>query len=285
MNKGYLIDNFRIFHIKDKGFTESEFHYHEFHKIIIPIIGSTYYLSEKGTYKASPGELLIVPAATLHRPKYLENEACERYVVWFSRNSVSLVDNELLNMLNINLSSGKEAILQIGLSSSDSMKIIKCLSEIELESQLELPFSSTLKNALFFEVLVRIGRCIQSEIHMEPGIFSDELIKDVTDYINANLSLDLSIEEIAAALFVSKSYLMHRFKDITGDTIHQYVIRKRLAVASSLIASGNRINEACITAGFKDYSSFARAFKKTFGRSPRDYHKNVFINEIKDQEE
>ncbi len=285
MNKGYLTDSFRVFHVKDKGFTESEFHYHEFHKIIIPIVGGTYYLSEKGTYKASPGELLIVPASTLHRPKYLERESCERYVIWFSRNSINLADSDLLSLLNKSLSSGKDEILQIELSNSDSMKIVKCLSEIELETQLNLPFSNTLKKALFYEALVRIGRCLQSENPKEPGIFADEMIKDVTEYINTNLSLDLSIEEIASALFVSKSYLMHRFKDITGDTIHQYIIRKRLAIASSLIASGNRINEACITAGFKDYSSFARAFKKTFGRSPRDYHKNVFINELKDQTE
>lgn len=276
--KGYLNESFKVFHVKDSGFKEAEFHYHEFHKIIIPINGKSNYLTEVGSHCASPGELLIVPAATLHRPFYPSEDICERYIVWFDRNSVGFLEEDLVEKLTLSANNTNPAVLHISLKEEDGMKIVKSMADIETERNHNLPFSKTMTTALFYEALVRISRCVDTENRLEPSMFADEMIKDVTDYITDNLTTDLGIDEISAALFISKSYLMHRFKDITGDTIHQFVIRKRLAVASALIASGNRINEACITAGFKDYSSFARAFKKSFGKSPREYNKNVFEN-------
>lgn len=276
--KGYLNESFRIFHVKDLGFKEAEFHYHEFHKIIIPINGKTNYLTEAGNHSASPGEILIVPASTLHRPVYSAEEECERYIIWFDRSSISFLEEALIEKLALMTNNMNPEVLQISLKGEDGMKIVKNMAEIETETLHKLPFSKTMTTALFYETLVKISRCADQENRMEPSMFADSMIKDVTDYITNNLTTDLGIDEISAALFISKSYLMHRFKDITGDTIHQFVIRKRLAVASSLIASGNRINEACISAGFKDYSSFARAFKKSFGKSPREYNRNVFAN-------
>ena len=276
--KGYLNESFRVFHIKDSGPMETEFHYHEFHKIIIPINGKINYLSEAGSHSASPGELLIVPAATLHRPFYTSKEECERYIIWFNRDSLGFLEESLVENLTLSTHNTHPEIIHISLKGKDGMKIVKNMTEIEAESNNMLPFSKTMAAALFYEALVRISRCADLENRMEPSMFADAMIKDVTNYITNNLTLDLGIDEISAALFISKSYLMHRFKDITGDTIHQFVIRKRLAVASALIASGNRISEACIIAGFKDYSSFARAFKKSFGKSPREYNKDVFAN-------
>lgn len=277
--KGYLNESFRLFHVKDRGFKEAEFHYHEFHKIILPINGKTNYLTEVGNHSASPGELLIVPATTLHRPVYSSEEECERYVIWFDRSVLHFLEEELIEKLSLTPNHRNPEVLHISLKGDDGMKIIKNMAEIETETTHKLPFSKTMTTALFYETLVKISRCADQENRMEPSMFADAMIKDVTDYITNNLTTDLGIDEISGALFISKSYLMHRFKDITGDTIHQFVIRKRLAVASSLIAAGNRINEACISAGFKDYSSFARAFKKSFGKSPREYNKNVFAGE------
>lgn len=274
--RGYLSEGFRLFRVKDSGFREAEFHYHEFHKIIIPLSGNIHYLSEKGSHKASPGELLIVPAATLHRPYYPSEESCDRFILWFERSALNWVEGDLIDALTLGPQQLNTEILQISLGGEDGLKIVKNLSDIELEYTSQMPYTRSMTTGLFIESLVRISRCASAESRMAPAMFADEMIKDVTEYITNHLTTDLGIEEIASALFISKSYLMHRFKDITGDTIHQFIIRKRLAVASSLIASGARISEACINAGFKDYSSFARAFKKSFGKSPREYNKNVF---------
>ena len=63
--------------------------------------------------------------------------------------------------------------------------------------------------------------------------------------------------------------MMRRFKEETGYTIHNYVVTKRLMLARDRISAGVPVGEACYACGFRDYSAFARAYKKLFSASPR----------------
>ena len=51
-------------------------------------------------------------------------------------------------------------------------------------------------------------------------------------------------------------------------TVHQYITNKRFTYANELIKNGTNITEAAHNAGFNNYSSFYRAYKKQFGTSP-----------------
>ena len=79
----------------------------------------------------------------------------------------------------------------------------------------------------------------------------------------------LSIDELAGRFYISKYHMMRRFKEETGYTIHNYVVTKRLMLARDRISAGVPVGEACYACGFRDYSAFARAYKKLFSVSPR----------------
>ena len=64
---------------------------------------------------------------------------------------------------------------------------------------------------------------------------------------------------------------MHRFKEVTGYTLHQYISQKRLVWAGELIRSGMPVMKAAEQAGFSEYSTFLRAFRGTFHMSPREF--------------
>ena len=98
----------------------------------------------------------------------------------------------------------------------------------------------------------------------------DKQIEEILKYINNNLSEDLSILILSDKFFISKYYLMHKFKKETGYTLHNYVLQKRLLMAKELIKSGESVTKASLQCGFKDYSSFLRSFKKMFNTTPRD---------------
>ena len=70
---------------------------------------------------------------------------------------------------------------------------------------------------------------------------------------------------------MSRYYLMHRFKEVTGSTVHQYTVQKRLLRAGELIREGVPVMKAAEQAGFPEYSSFLRAFQSTFHTSPRSF--------------
>ena len=99
----------------------------------------------------------------------------------------------------------------------------------------------------------------------------DKQIEKILKYINSNLCTDLSIEFLSQEFYISKYYLMHKFKKETGYTLHNYVMQKRLLMAKDLITNGEPITKAYIQCGFNDYSCFLRSFKNIFHKSPSDF--------------
>ena len=90
-------------------------------------------------------------------------------------------------------------------------------------------------------------------------------------YIEDHLEEDLTLEKLAAAFYVSKYHIAHVFKDSTGLSVHQYIMKKRLFACKNAIPDCENISDVYLQFGFKDYSSFYRAFKKEFGISPKEY--------------
>ena len=62
--------------------------------------------------------------------------------------------------------------------------------------------------------------------------------------------------------------MMRRFRQETGYSVHGYLTEKRLLLAQQLLVRGCTPAEAAVQAGYQDYSTFSRAYKKQFGRSP-----------------
>ena len=101
--------------------------------------------------------------------------------------------------------------------------------------------------------------------------FSESLSKKMDDailYINEHYSEDLSLDFLANEFFISKYHMMRRFKDETGYTIHNYVTEKRLLLARQLLQSGKLVSDVCYLAGYQDYSTFSRAYRKRFSVPP-----------------
>ena len=68
--KGYLVSDFRIFHLCDEP-GEIPFHYHDFHKIIFFLNGNADYVIEGRSYHLEPRDIIFVAAGEIHRPVFL----------------------------------------------------------------------------------------------------------------------------------------------------------------------------------------------------------------------
>ena len=95
----------------------------------------------------------------------------------------------------------------------------------------------------------------------------------VLSYISRHLTDDLSLDGLSNRFYVSKTQLNRIFKAMTGATVWAYITTKRLFLAREYIAAGKLPTKAAELSGFKDYSTFYRAYKKQFGETPKKIRK------------
>lgn len=277
IKRGYLNEDFRFFHLKDRKSQEHSFHYHEFNKIVIFISGNVTYAIEGKYYKLRPWDILFVSSNELHKPIIDPNEYYERIIIWVNSNFLlnhNADDGDLQTCFEV----AQKEKLNLFRLSADNLNMIKdTLFSLEKEIRDRGFGGKVLQNAIFLQLMVNLNRLILKTKAKkdEKDIHYDERIVNILSYINENLESNLSIESIASKFYINRYYLMHNFKDQTGYTLHNYILQKRLAKAATLIKKGLQIMYVSEQCGFQDYSSFVRAFKKSFGLSPKQYFKAI----------
>ncbi len=92
------------------------------------------------------------------------------------------------------------------------------------------------------------------------------------EYINENLSQNLTLTEIAAGLDMSQYYFCRLFKQSIGMTPHQYLIQQRVEKSKQLLKQpAAKIVDIATQCGFANPSHFARCFRQRTGISPQQF--------------
>ena len=101
----------------------------------------------------------------------------------------------------------------------------------------------------------------------------EKFLSQLDEVIYSNISdPSFSNEEIAKALFISKSTLIRKIKALLDTTPNDYIRNKRLILAAQMLSESTcRVNEVCYSVGFNTPSYFAKCFKKAYGVLPMEY--------------
>ncbi len=99
----------------------------------------------------------------------------------------------------------------------------------------------------------------------------DTGIKNLADRITSHPEQELLIETLAADIFVSKYYLIRKFKSSIGMTPHQFCIQNRIRKSQGLLDEEKTVSRIAAEMGFYDQSHFDKAFQRIVGISPSEY--------------
>ena len=99
----------------------------------------------------------------------------------------------------------------------------------------------------------------------------DTGIKNLADRITSHPEQELLIEALAADIFVSKYYLIRKFKSSIGMTPHQFCIQNRIRKSQGLLDEEKTVSRIAVEMGFYDQSHFDKAFQRIVGISPSEY--------------
>lgn len=283
IRSGYLNSDFRLFHLKDKTKKEFDYHYHEFNKIIIFLSGNVTYIIEGRTYHLKPYDILLVNNHDIHKPIIDSNSIYERIVIWADTNFVKEHSDDNCNLEECFKYAIKNDINLIRLKPDLQNELISLLTKLEASINSQEFGSRILSNAYLIEFLVYINRLILGNNNIieanECDSIYDNQINEILKYINANLNEPLTVDDIANRFYISRYYLMHRFKEQTGYTLHNYISQKRLILAKELLLNNESVMKVSEKCGFIDYSSFLRSFRKMYGTTPKDFSKKAKSDE------
>lgn len=101
-----------------------------------------------------------------------------------------------------------------------------------------------------------------------------DISKKAMNYIDLHYLENITLEDIANHLFISRKYLNNVFKKETNFTVKNYIIHRRIIQAKLYLRDQNAsVQEAFSSSGFSDYSNFFKHFKKIVGMTPKQYQK------------
>lgn len=264
--KGYLNEEFRLFHIKDQTGQEFSYHYHDFHKVVIFLSGKVTYHIEGKAYHLKPWDILLVSRHAIHKSEIDASVPYERFILWIKND---IPNKQLLQCFQ---KASDRSYNLVRLNSSLQEKLKDVLFELEASARSEAFGKDILTQALFQEIMVYLNRIfLEKQYIFDKKSYSyDSQIANILKYINHHLGEDLSVDALASRHYISKYHLMRKFKEETGYTLHNYVINKRLLQARTLISEGTPILKAAHESGFAEYSTFSRAYRKQFGKAPSE---------------
>lgn len=112
---------------------------------------------------------------------------------------------------------------------------------------------------------------------------SDTLVDCILTFIEFNLEKQFTIEWLSREYSTNRTTLMADFKRVTGKTINEFVLDKRIELSKQILAFTNiSIEELSEKCGFSSQSYFTRAFKKKTGLPPMQFRKKAVEKRIKE---
>jgi AraC family transcriptional regulator len=129
-------------------------------------------------------------------------------------------------------------------------------------------YIESLTQLLVIELLRHYSRA-QTITSVKPGL-THARIQSAIDYIHAHLGCDLTLMRIAASINISPSHFASLFKQATGDSLHQYVIKQRVERAKLLLTTTDLpIASIAFQVGFSSQSHLNQHCKRLTGMTPK----------------
>jgi AraC family transcriptional regulator len=160
---------------------------------------------------------------------------------------------------------------------TDDQRVRALGNLLELEARLGCPtgriYGESIGTALAAHLLKRYAAA-PSKAEKYTGGLSKYNLRRALDYIQSQLTRDVGLQQLASELDMSPFHFCRSFKQSTGLSPHQYVLRLRIEESKRLLRNGElSIAEVGSRVGFSDPSHFTMMFRKLLGTSPSQWRK------------
>lgn len=245
-------------------------HYHNSYEIYYLSEGKRLFLVRDKIYVLDPGDIVLLKPNVFHRS--MGETAHERFNIVFTEKTLS---QYFTPVSKVYLTACFETEF-IRLSPDENRHFNTLYERLKDEYDQQSPFFVTLADMLRL-------LCNTSKINKEP--FADRLTTSkssknvdlIISYVIKNYNNITSVDEIAAACYLNKSYMCRLFKRATGLTVFEYLNNIKTQKACEMLRKSNdSITDIALKCGFSSASYFSYAFKETMSCTPSEFRRENF---------
>ncbi len=155
--------------------------------------------------------------------------------------------------------------------------IVEKMSLINLEYTRGMLFSSERCDSLLKDLLVQCARIAQTA----EGDAHSKIAEQVISYVGTHLNENLTNVALAEKFNYHPNYISRVMRDLTGLSLHSYVLERRISKAIELLESTTlSVTEISARTGFGDLSHFSKLFRKKTGKCPSDFRLQIIREEV-----
>jgi AraC-like DNA-binding protein len=225
-----------------------ENHCHAQYEMIAVANGDITVMLEGQKYRLQKNQIIIIPPLFYQSVTANVEGVYRRITALFGIDAIPCVlQNEFTNQ---------------GRSTAVDASLIEKIKDIcqNKEQEFYAPLLQSLMTEIFYDAL---------QIPQAPAkIDADEFLQRAFEYIDAHLQEKILLDDLAKYTSRSKSSFCHLFEAKMNISPKQYILQKKLALASKLINEGTPPTVAAVQVGYENYSNFYRLYLKHFGINP-----------------
>ena len=216
-------------------------------------------------YTASPGCIVFISSLEEHQVRVL-SEPYDRYFLTLSLQQVKKAFGASpLTLVFTGRPQGFRHCVDLKASRAEADAIFASLHR---EFVREQDYARDMAEAELKKLLVLTRRACPENFAALPGQTAARVMA-AQQYIEQHFTEEVSVEDVAAHVYISTSHLTHSFHDQVGYSPKQYIKLLRLSYARELMENTDiPVADVAVQCGFADVNNFIRAFRQTYSVSP-----------------
>ena len=246
----------------DRQTYPNSLHYHDY------LHGDVHYLCEGEIFHPRPGDVVLIPPGRMHMSVLDADETrYDRHVFYLYPAAFDSVDGGALTSFLTDAAGGGMR------TSPGGPELLRLLPQLDEALARNGARERAMATGLLMEIFYHLGSGSYG-----PGGRFDRLpdnVRAIQDYLDENFARIQSVSDVANHFYYSREYLSRLFRRHFNITVADYLMKRRVACSQSLIQQGASLCDACFQSGFRDLSTFIRAFKAIAGMTPSAYRKQA----------
>ncbi|MCT4702213.1 AraC family transcriptional regulator [Enterobacteriaceae bacterium H20N1] len=247
------------------------YHWHQCVELLYISKGYGIVVVDNQPYTARPGRLFIFPPFRLHKVHVDDSEKNQ-----YHRTTMHIEQSVVESALNgFPRQQGQFAALA---ASNVPAQVYDLSERAEFMETILVQFDSLdASSQMSASEVAFLVMQIMAFLPAQPQPFVPKpqtVASRIMNWVENHYSEKFSLDELACAIGLSRSYTSRVFRQQTGGSIHEYLLTRRIKRSCDLLrTTANSIDEIALAVGFSEVTYFITCFKKMMHQTPLQYRK------------